>query len=137
MQCRVSPILCVRNHRETVTRRLYLDQSFIQLQMRCCCCMCIVFFRLLQSFSARYRSVARESLSPAIHITQRGFRTCKPHIWFISVKTGGSHFASHSQLDAEAVARCRKRAAAAPASRASLRARKGCCGMFSCVAASD
>lgn len=32
VHCRVSPILCVRGHRETVTRHLYIDQSFIPLQ---------------------------------------------------------------------------------------------------------
>lgn len=32
VHCRVSPVLCVRRHREMVTRRLYLDQSFIPLR---------------------------------------------------------------------------------------------------------
>lgn len=43
VHCRVSPILCVHGHRETVTRHLYLDQSFIPLQ-RLYCCLFIIFF---------------------------------------------------------------------------------------------
>lgn len=56
MHCRVSPILRVRSHRETVTRHLYLDQSFIPLQKPFFPCMRIIFSAYCKALCAHFLS---------------------------------------------------------------------------------
>lgn len=77
VHCRVSPILCVHGHREMVTRRLYLDQSFIPPQPP----LCFIFHRFPpRSFKTSCpRRGARRSLRvafpPAFRSPPRGLRS--------------------------------------------------------------
>ena len=69
------PMLCVRGHRDTVTRHLYLDQSLIPLQ-RLFCCMFIIFPGWYKAFCARWLPVSRsQSIPPGDHLIPRGFRS--------------------------------------------------------------
>lgn len=70
VHCGVSPILCVRGHREMVTRRLYLDQSFIPPQWLFVSYFIVSPLPIFQNLlpSARSPSLAPSGFSPGVSL---------------------------------------------------------------------